>query len=34
VRVAPKALTGRRFKVNRPDVWTTRLADPRRATFE
>ena len=34
VRVAPKALTGRRFKVNRPDVWSTRLSDPRRATFE
>ncbi|GAA2144237.1 MULTISPECIES: pyridoxamine 5'-phosphate oxidase family protein [Arthrobacter] len=34
VRVAPKALTGRRFKVNRPDLWTTRLSDPRRSTFE
>ena len=34
VRLAPKALTGRRFKVNNPDVWRTRLADPRRAAFE
>lgn len=34
VRVAPKALTGRRFKVSKPDVWNTRLADPRRASFE
>jgi nitroimidazol reductase NimA-like FMN-containing flavoprotein (pyridoxamine 5'-phosphate oxidase superfamily) len=34
VRVAPKALTGRRFKVNRPDLWTTRLSDPRRTSFE
>lgn len=34
VRLAPKALTGRRFKVNNPDVWNTRLADPRRASFE
>jgi nitroimidazol reductase NimA-like FMN-containing flavoprotein (pyridoxamine 5'-phosphate oxidase superfamily) len=34
VRVAPKALTGRRFKVNKPDLWTTRLSDPRRSTFE
>lgn len=34
VRIAPKALTGRRFKVNNPDVWRTRLADPRRASFE
>ncbi|MDF9751794.1 nitroimidazol reductase NimA-like FMN-containing flavoprotein (pyridoxamine 5'-phosphate oxidase superfamily) [Arthrobacter sp. ES3-54] len=34
VRVAPKALTGRRFKVNRPDVWTTRPSDQRRASFE
>jgi len=34
VRVAPKALTGRRFKVNNPDVWRTRLSDPRRASFE
>jgi len=34
VRVAPKALTGRRFKVNRPDLWNTRLSDPRRSSFE
>jgi nitroimidazol reductase NimA-like FMN-containing flavoprotein (pyridoxamine 5'-phosphate oxidase superfamily) len=34
VRIAPKALTGRRFKVNRPDVWTTRPSDQRRASFE
>lgn len=34
VRLAPKALTGRRFKVNQPDVWRTRLADPRRTSFE
>ena len=34
VRVAPKALTGRRFKVTRPDLWTTRLSDQRRSTFE
>lgn len=34
VRLAPKALTGRRFKVNNPDLWSTRLSDPRRASFE
>ncbi|MET1022312.1 MAG: pyridoxamine 5'-phosphate oxidase family protein [Arthrobacter sp.] len=34
VRLAPRALTGRRFKVNKPDLWTTRLSDPRRASFE
>lgn len=34
VRVAPRALTGRRFKVNAPDVWATRLSDPRRSVFE
>ena len=34
VRVPPKALTGRRFKVTQPDVWKTRLADPRRSSFE
>jgi nitroimidazol reductase NimA-like FMN-containing flavoprotein (pyridoxamine 5'-phosphate oxidase superfamily) len=34
VRLAPKAMTGRRFKVNKPDLWTTRLSDPRRASFE
>src|SRR3954452_19353564 len=34
VRVAPKALTGRRFKVAKPDLWTTRPLDQRRSTFE
>lgn len=34
VRLAPKAMTGRRFKVNKPDLWSTRLADPRRESFE
>lgn len=34
VRVAPKALTGRRFKVKKPDLWNTRLSDLRRAAFE
>ena len=34
VRVPPRALTGRRFKVTQPDVWKTRLADPRRSSFE
>jgi nitroimidazol reductase NimA-like FMN-containing flavoprotein (pyridoxamine 5'-phosphate oxidase superfamily) len=34
VRLAPKALTGRRFKVTKPDLWSTRLSDPRRASFE
>lgn len=34
VRLAPKALTGRRFKVNKPHLWTTRLSDPRRTSFE
>jgi uncharacterized protein len=34
VRLAPKALTGRRFKVNKPDLWSTRLSDPRRSSFE
>ena len=34
VRLSPKALTGRRFKVNAPDVWNTRLTDGRRASFE
>jgi hypothetical protein len=28
------ALTGRRFKVKKPDLWNTRLSDPRRAAFE
>jgi len=34
VRLSPQALTGRRFKVNAPDVWNTRLSDQRRASFE
>lgn len=34
IRLSPRALTGRRFKVNRPDVWTTRAQDKRRASFE
>jgi uncharacterized protein len=34
VRLAPRALTGRRFKVRTPDLWNTRLSDPRRASFE
>jgi nitroimidazol reductase NimA-like FMN-containing flavoprotein (pyridoxamine 5'-phosphate oxidase superfamily) len=34
VRLAPKVLTGRRFKVAAPDIWNTRLEDKRRAAFE
>ncbi|WP_285320242.1 pyridoxamine 5'-phosphate oxidase family protein [Pseudarthrobacter sp. lyk4-40-TYG-27] len=34
VRLNAKALTGRRFQVNRPDVWNTRVQDRRRASFE
>jgi nitroimidazol reductase NimA-like FMN-containing flavoprotein (pyridoxamine 5'-phosphate oxidase superfamily) len=34
VRLSPQALTGRRFKVSAPDLWTTRLNDQRRASFE
>jgi len=34
IRLVPRALTGRRFKVNAPDVWKTRTNDPRRASFE
>jgi nitroimidazol reductase NimA-like FMN-containing flavoprotein (pyridoxamine 5'-phosphate oxidase superfamily) len=34
VQLTARALTGRRFKVTRPDVWNTRPADPRRASFE
>jgi nitroimidazol reductase NimA-like FMN-containing flavoprotein (pyridoxamine 5'-phosphate oxidase superfamily) len=34
VRLTPRALTGRRFKVNKPDVWNTRLGDERRSSFE
>jgi hypothetical protein len=34
VRLTPRALTGRRFKVTTPDIWKTRLSDRRRASFE
>ncbi|VXC21698.1 conserved hypothetical protein [Arthrobacter sp. 9AX] len=34
IRLTPRVLTGRRFKVNPPDVWTTRPNDARRASFE
>lgn len=34
VRLSPRALNGRRFKVNKPDVWNTRVSDARRSTFE
>ena len=34
VRLNARALTGRRFRVNRPDIWNTRVQDRRRASFE
>ncbi|MDI3194748.1 pyridoxamine 5'-phosphate oxidase family protein [Pseudarthrobacter sp. AL07] len=34
IRLTPFALTGRRFRVTKPDVWNTRLSDRRRASFE
>ena len=34
IRLIPRALTGRRFIVNRPDVWKARTNDARRALFE
>lgn len=34
IRLTPRALTGRRFRVNKPDVWNTRSSDRRRASFE
>jgi uncharacterized protein len=34
VRLTARAMTGRRFKVSKPELWTTRLSDPRRASFE
>jgi uncharacterized protein len=34
VRLSPQTLTGRRFMVNTPDEWNTRLNDQRRASFE
>jgi hypothetical protein len=33
-RLMPQALTERQFKVNRPDLWNSRLADARRSAFE
>lgn len=34
IRLIPRALTGRRFVVNRPDLWKTNTNDARRAQFE
>ena len=34
VRLSPQVLTGRRFKVAAPHIWSTRLEDRRRASFE
>lgn len=34
VRLSPQVLTGRRFKVAAPHIWSTRLEDQRRAAFE
>jgi len=34
VRLSPQVLTGRRFKVAAPHIWSTRLEDQRRASFE
>ncbi|MDQ0674622.1 nitroimidazol reductase NimA-like FMN-containing flavoprotein (pyridoxamine 5'-phosphate oxidase superfamily) [Pseudarthrobacter siccitolerans] len=34
IRLTARALTGRRFKVNKPDIWNTRTTDRRRASFE
>jgi nitroimidazol reductase NimA-like FMN-containing flavoprotein (pyridoxamine 5'-phosphate oxidase superfamily) len=34
VRLSPQVLTGRRFKVTPPHIWSTRLEDQRRAAFE
>jgi nitroimidazol reductase NimA-like FMN-containing flavoprotein (pyridoxamine 5'-phosphate oxidase superfamily) len=34
VRLSPQVLTGRRFKVAAPHIWSTRLQDQRRAAFE
>jgi hypothetical protein len=30
----PEISTGRRFRVNKPDVWNTRTTDRRRASFD
>jgi uncharacterized protein len=34
IRLTARALTGRRFKVNKPDIWNTRTVDRRRTSFE
>jgi len=34
MRINTLNLSGRRFHVTRPDIWTTPLADARRASFE
>lgn len=34
MRILTLSLTGRRFHVTSPDIWTTPLADARRASFE
>lgn len=34
LRINSLNLSGRRFRVGRPDVWKTPLSDPRRASFE
>jgi nitroimidazol reductase NimA-like FMN-containing flavoprotein (pyridoxamine 5'-phosphate oxidase superfamily) len=34
VRLSPQVLTGRRFRVAAPHIWSTRLEDQRRAAFE
>jgi len=34
VRINALHLSGRRFQVTEPDIWTTPLSDPRRASFE
>lgn len=34
IRLTARALTGRRFRVTKPDIWNTRLSDRRRASFE
>lgn len=34
MRILPLNLSGRRFQVTKPDIWTTPLSDARRASFE
>ncbi|MCZ2402032.1 pyridoxamine 5'-phosphate oxidase family protein [Paenarthrobacter sp. Z7-10] len=34
IRVNTLNLSGRRFKVTKPEIWKTPLSDPRRASFE